>query len=373
VEKTAPTKHRAYLDGLRGLAALFVVFHHAYLQVIERDNLSGLAARLTQILLYGHYAVDLFIVLSGFCLMLPVVNSEGGVRGGALNFFRRRAWRILPPYYLAMAFSTLLAFFVIDQKTGTHWDISIPVTTKSIVTHLALLHDVFGEDFTINHVFWSIAVEWRIYFLFPLLVWAWRRWGGFKTTAVAILVSYSVQFLCGELGWPSLTVYYIGLFAIGMLGCSIAFSPFYIRLRNLPWGWGFGLTTLLVIFGAKAKVWQGGLLPISLQDLFVGLWSMALLILLSTRESGWIYNFVSYKPIVFLGTFAYSIYLIHAPIIQILWQYVFTPLQDKPVQMLLALSLIGILPILALSYLFFILCERPFIHKKKDVPLAVRS
>src|SRR5205085_647811 len=97
------TRHLAYLDGLRGLAALQVVLGHAAMQV----HWGSLAKpRVIQAALgpmtFAREAVALFIVLSGFCLMLPVVRREGVLQGGAWQFFKRRARRILPPYYLAL-------------------------------------------------------------------------------------------------------------------------------------------------------------------------------------------------------------------------------------------------------------------------------
>ena len=76
----------------------------------------------------GHYVVDLFIVLSGFCLMLPVIRHRGTLPGNTIIFFKKRIRRILPPYYLAMGFSLLLIITMIGEKTGTRWDISIPIT-----------------------------------------------------------------------------------------------------------------------------------------------------------------------------------------------------------------------------------------------------
>ncbi|WP_410959855.1 acyltransferase family protein, partial [Salmonella sp. SAL4356] len=72
-------------------------------------------------LVTGHLAVSIFIVISGFCLALPVVAAGDRMRDGSLNFFKRRARRILPPYYGALAFSLLLIATVLGKKTGSLW------------------------------------------------------------------------------------------------------------------------------------------------------------------------------------------------------------------------------------------------------------
>lgn len=89
-----------------------------------------------------------------------------------------------------------------------------------------------------------------------------------------------------------------------------------------------------------------------------------MLIMLSRSDDNWLAKFLSLKPIVFLGTFAYSIYLTHAPLLQIFWQYPFSALRDKPLLMAVAQLCIGTPIIIGLSYLFFLTCERPFISKK---------
>lgn len=105
-------------------------------------------------------------------------------------------------------------------------------------------------------------------------------------------------------------------------------------------------------------------MPYYLQDGVVGLWTMCLLIMISVKKKGWVYNALSYKPLAFLGTFAYSVYLIHAPLLQVLWQYVFVDLQENKMGMFVVLCLAGIPLIIAASYLFFLICERPFLRRK---------
>ena len=107
----AQRAHLDHLDGVRGLAALFVVLHHAWLLTADHFPIAaetGLLGLLTNWLLYGHLAVDVFIVLSGFCLILPVARSGGALAGGAAGFYRRRARRILPPYFAALTISVAL-------------------------------------------------------------------------------------------------------------------------------------------------------------------------------------------------------------------------------------------------------------------------
>ena len=374
MEPSSSARHLGYLDGLRALTAIYVLLCHAFLEVdFSHQPLSQGAKIFLQFFFFGHFAVDLFIVLSGFCLMLPVVMGDGTLRGGALNFIGRRAWRIVPPYYFAMALSLLLISLVIGQKTGTHWDVSVPVTSKSILVHLLLVQDLLGCEANINHVFWSISVEWRIYFLFPLLVLCWRRFGALPTTISAIILSYltlqvSVRFLGG-----TFAVHYIGLFAMGIFAANVIFGDDRVAAawRRLPWSLIMGFMTLIVFLMFFPRLWDGPLTKVYVADYIVGAWSMILLVAVSCNERGWMSKLLSCKPLTFVGTFAYSIYLIHAPLLQFLWQYIFTSLQTKPLSMFVALTMIGTPAIIGSAYVFFLAFERPFFGrgKKRDKPL----
>src|SRR5579884_1165265 len=160
---------------MRALAAYVVFVNHAYAQVWP-PWLPALPPRFLSMFSYslvaGHLSVSVFIVISGFCLTLPVCRAGGELRGGVRGFLTRRARRILPPYYGALAFCLVLIWTVIGRPTGSLWDVPIRVTPVAVAAHALLVQDLFGTG-AINYVFWSIAVEWQIYFLFPLLVLSW--------------------------------------------------------------------------------------------------------------------------------------------------------------------------------------------------------
>ena len=98
--------HLGYLGSLRGLSALYVAASHAYLMYAEDfatvglRSASGVLLLGTSWVMLGRAAVAVFIVLSGYCLMLPIVQSPRQEwRVAFWPFMWRRAWRILPPYY----------------------------------------------------------------------------------------------------------------------------------------------------------------------------------------------------------------------------------------------------------------------------------
>ena len=98
-------------------------------------------------------------------------------------------------------------------------------------------------------------------------------------------------------------------------------------------------------------------------DVVVGLWALTLLMWVS-GENNWGYKLLSWSPLVWIGTFAYSIYLMHSPFLQLLWQYPLARLDAMPFLMFWVLLLVGTPVLLGLCYLFFLACERPFIRRR---------
>src|SRR5947199_124058 len=87
-EKIAILRPRLeFLDGVRGLAALYVVLGHCGLEARWHGREAGLSRPLhllIDVLSHGRVAVSVFIVLSGYCLMLPIARSrDGAVCGGS--------------------------------------------------------------------------------------------------------------------------------------------------------------------------------------------------------------------------------------------------------------------------------------------------
>ena len=92
-----PIPRVGFLDGLRGLAALYVVLHHAAL-LVPPIGLGWPASVVRFLLRHGHYAVTAFLVLSGYGLMHRALAEPGGrLPGGVSAYLARRARRILPP------------------------------------------------------------------------------------------------------------------------------------------------------------------------------------------------------------------------------------------------------------------------------------
>ena len=365
-----PRSHLAFIDGLRFIMALFVLLHHAWLTVWPDfgSQPTGYITYFAGWLLYGHFGVSVFIVISGFCLMMPVAQSGGVLKGGGRTFFTRRARRILPPYLFALLLSTALIFTIIGQKTGTHWDVCLPLEKRSIV-YLFLLNDIIPAR-SPNHAFWSIAVECHIYLLFPILILYWRRYGAIAGVITTLLAGYSLGWLLKGSQFAGLTPHFAGLFALGMLGAYIVFakdSRVAQSARQLNWGLITGLSLAALIL--LCLRWPLGVIfsRLPILDFPAGVTAMSLLISGVLTPNYLIVRFLGSRPLAFCGGFAYSIYLIHAPLLQVFWQYVLHPYGLGRVETFWLLTLIGTPIILGVCYMFYLCCERPFLKYRAPV------
>lgn len=332
---------------------------------------SGLTGFLTNWLLYGHLAVDLFIVLSGFCLMMPAAQS-GSLRGGSLSFYWRRCRRILPPLWAALALFTLHGFAVQFHQEHRVELPSLPL----LLANVLLLQDVLQQYNRIDGVAWSVAVEWKIYFLFPLLIWVWQRRGISALLATGALLAAAASallyFAAPHLNMALACPWYVFLFALGAFGAALVFSP---SQRTLPplWPFASAALALLALLLMRYPITSRGSVELFdphflLIDPVAGVAATLLLMMTLRSQSGrrsFALTVLSWQPLVFAGSFAYSIYLVH-----ILFKNVAFTLADHAASYFgsgiaetVAATVIGLPLVLGGSYLFHLAFERPFMSR----------
>ena len=298
------------LDGIRGLAALFVVVNHIFLRAFPgypADHAPFWAGGF----IYGRFAVVVFIVLSGFSLSVSPARA-GWRLDGVSKFARRRAWRILPPYWAALVFSLLMTWFVVAQPG---WPVP---TAKSVAVNGLLVQDVFAAP-SPNRAFWSIAIEAQLYVVFPLLILAMRRLNAFAMVAavaapvltLGILGAAHVRAATDLVNQytPDLAV----LFAIGVAAAGILTTT--ERRRARPWHW-FALALAVPVFALIA--WKGSVWTIDnffWVDMAFGPAIGCLLAAIATHRPKPLVRLLDTRPLRRLGSFSYSLYLTHAPIV----------------------------------------------------------
>ncbi len=363
-----------YLDGLRGLAALYVVLFHAYQEAdpdLSGSQFSPLLQWATRWLTHGRFSVAIFIVLSGYCLMLPVLHSETGqLRGGIFGYLKRRAQRILPPYYAALILSLLLFAIIpgdLYSRMGMHWAFAHPVFTPGVLlSHLTIAHNLAPDwIYRINGPMWSVATEWQIYFLFALLLLpVWRSVGLAAALPIALLVGFLPHIL-----WPSqldeASFWYLGLFGLGMTAATVNFSPQPISLwwrKYAPWG---KAGVALLAIAIAVRFWnhfprtEGRII----EDFLAGSAITCLLIAWThqltsgKKRLSFAFDLLQSQWAVKLGTFSYSLYLVHLPVLGVA-QLGISFLNLSPTRTLVALLAIATPLSILSAYGFHLVFER---------------
>ena len=296
------------LDGIRGLAALFVVVNHVFLRAFPGypvDRAPFWAAWF----IYGRFAVVVFIVLSGFSLALAPAR-HGWRLDGVLRFAQRRAWRILPAYWAAVAFSLAVAWLIVPPPGQAVPD------GRSVVVNGLLVQNLVGAP-SPNRSFWSMAVEAQLYVLFPLLLLMVRRWG-----AVAMVATVTVLVAAVGIVGPRTFVIQsppdlAALFAIGIVGAGIVGAG--AASRSWPWAW----LALAAAVPVLAMIWVLGsvwtLDHLFWVDLALGPAIACLLVGLACGRPGRLVRLLDARPMRHLGESSYSLYLIHGPIVVVIY------------------------------------------------------
>src|SRR4051794_22319254 len=310
----APPRRLAGLDGIRGLAALFVVVNHVFLRAFPgypADHAPFWAAWF----IYGRFAVVVFIVLSGFSLAVSPAR-HGWRLSGLSSFALRRARRVVPPYWAALAFSLAAAWLIVPPPGQAAPD------GRSVVVNGLLVQNLVGAP-SPNRSFWSIAVEAQLYVLLPLLLLMVRRWGAVAMVATATLVVAAVGIVGPHV--RGLDVFVVqsppdlaALFAIGVLVAGIVAASG--ARRSWPWAW-FALAAAAPVLATiwwRGSVWT--LDHLFWVDLALGPAVACLLAGLATGSPRRLLRLLDTRPLRSLGSSSYSLYLTHGPIVVVVYQ-----------------------------------------------------
>ncbi len=177
-----PAEHLAPLDGLRGLATILVWWFHLW-QITWLPAtivVLGNAYNFNVFPEDGMVGVDLFFFISGFCLFYPYARSRfaGTPWQSPRTYALRRAFKILPSYWLAIAGALALG--------GSAAYPSFGAAARDVVLHLLFVHNWFPDTLgSISGVLWTLAVEVQFYVVFPFLVRPGLVYGGAFALALA--------------------------------------------------------------------------------------------------------------------------------------------------------------------------------------------
>ncbi|MFT6842764.1 MAG: peptidoglycan/LPS O-acetylase OafA/YrhL [Psychroserpens sp.] len=294
------SEHFKSLDGLRGIAVLFVLLSHS-------SNVKIFIHETMDFHAIGKTGVYLFFVLSAYLLdrqIALVFMSNRSSIGYWKNYFLRRFLRIYPLFVTALVLHGLLTF--IGVKTVIDKIIDIPL-------HMMLIK---GES-----IFWSIPVEFKYYFISPLIMWFCHKFLKWNARKLIFLFSFMItSTIVIKLVFYLPLVSTFRYFPIFLVGTIISIYELLFKnqlqkiikpsLFNIAGLMAFALILLTTpyyfehIFGFKVNFHSSIFyFPYAI------LWGV---ILLSAKYGGGLIKFIlELKFLRFIGTISFSLYLFH--------------------------------------------------------------
>ena len=330
-------KYRAEIDGLRALAVIPVIFFHAGFELFNG----------------GFIGVDVFFVISGYLITTVLIEDIENKRFSILNFYERRARRILPALFFIMI--TCIPFAWMWMLPSQMKDFSQSLVAVSLFLSNVLFwleSDYFAaasEEKPLLHT-WSLAVEEQYYLLFPIFLILFWRFGKNKVFWTIFIIAL-ISLLLSELGWrkePSAN-FYLSFTRVWELfaGSLVAF----IVKKN-----GVQKNNFLAIIGLTAIIFSiffyDETTPFPSLYALVPVLGVVLFVLYAEKET-LAAKFLSRKLFVGIGLISYSAYLWHQP----LFAFARVRLSEYPSSLLMAmLSSTSIV----LAYFSWRYVEKPF-------------
>ncbi|HEN5160598.1 acyltransferase family protein [Klebsiella pneumoniae] len=349
------------LEGLRGIMALWVVFGHSL------ASLPAFSTRIPPTAL-NSYAVDVFIILSGFVIFFMLDNKKQVYS----DYITQRFFRIFPIYIFAFFLSLLILNFT--QETLLSADLS-PGTYKRllliesfyerplahILAHITLLQGVIPNgmlkdaSYTVLGQAWSVSVEWQFYLVAPFIFFMLSNLGSRRNIYFTLFLSLAIIMVCkffssGFFGNS------LGDFAIGFVSYFF-YKHFHDKLNDLLISvCGLSLT-LIFIFVMKIDA-----IPYVI-------WTVTFFSIIkfykSQRKNLLIYV-LDNKIVLLLGRISYSIYMIHM-IVLIVFIRLSVMLQLSLFESYLFVILGAMLFSFLLSLITYKFIETPFIKLDKKI------
>ena len=355
------------LETLRGLAAIYVLFHHArsflwlgysngYLKHPDLFNLPDkLLVYFFSLFIYGHQAVIFFFVLSGFAIHFKYADrlSKGDTSFNYLDYIKRRIKRIYPPFMFA-----LLLTFVLDMVGRNIYTLTIDNSPLQVVKNNfnfeTLLLNVFfliNNDLNLwgsNAALWSLKYEWWFYMIYPLMFLCLKK--STLVTFLIVAILFAISFI--KHIWPVELLKDIFAYLITwFLGVMLAETYFKrIRFDFLY------LSPLLLIL--PILIFTNGKYNSFLEDFGWALVFMSIIgfVLWLNQRKKMPSIIKKYKE---LGAFSFTLYVIHIPILILLRTIMFKNLGAASYTFVYVF--VGIIVSLISAYAIHFLVEKPFL------------
>ncbi len=309
------------LEALRGVAALTVFVYHAIQQWPDFPRGPFL------FLHKGLIGVDLFLVISGFVTTSSLLALRASGRPDAdREYWRRRAARIFPLFWLASVFYVFVApFGTAPLREGGAW--------FQVLTHVTMTHGFFPSTWiSINAVTWTLTLEGALY----VFGWTMLRFADPERHAVR----WTLAVFAAVIAWRSFVFFglpperhaHMVTQVFGMLDgfwLGLLMAVVVHRGRFTPASWSFAARTALAVAGllgvhglvsvmeaAGPAYWQSPWCVVLVRTGLACAFAALLCVVLGVRSfPRWL------APLAHAGTISYGIYLWHLPVLLCLLQW----------------------------------------------------
>lgn len=379
------TSHIAVMDGLRGIAILLVVIFHVWqLSWLDFTTVLHSPIYIDFIARFGFLGVEAFFFISGFCLFYPHARHcfEQYPLASWQDYLQKRALKILPSYLLAI----LLILILFE------WEFSKEQLSWHLITHFLFIHNFFPEThYSINGVFWSLAVEVQFYLIFPILAKFFRTRPLLITSLMTgCAIAYRQYIMATQQDSGLLTPYlsqmpaFLDLFALGMLTAYIL-----VWLRNLQhidrYMPIFSIIMLLGLVGFVALIKDVGTVAILPNGMigwqaryrsFIGI-ALMFAAIGGHFANPWVQKILNNRFLAFFSLISYNLYIWHQFIAAKLFHARFPepltsdPHDDPQWQIVFTVFAMGLAIVIATLLTLF--WERPFLSRKLSLSKATKS
>jgi peptidoglycan/LPS O-acetylase OafA/YrhL len=351
--RALPFARLCFLDGLRGIAAVWVAGFHFYGGLSDHFTSRAFVEPVHTLLRHGNSGVEIFFVLSGFVIAYSLRQARIDAPY-CMNFVVRRAIRLDPPYWCTIVLACLVMMIANVLRTDR---IQVLPSLSQVAAHLVYLQNFAGVG-NIVDVFWTLCIEVQFYLTFLLLTAVSQRWRGPRSSdAIDLLVFGPVALWSIATRWchapglhPAFMIKFWYLFQLGVLACwtlTGAKRPAYF--------WAY--TGLLLV-----AEWRAFHIESSIG---IGTGVMIYLVGTAHRLETWL----SAALLQFFGRISYSLYLVHAvvgtPFTYYLARQWVTP--EGPVWAAFGLFVAAFVVSTITAYLLYRLVEHPSVTLSRRI------
>lgn len=291
-------KYRPEIDGLRAIAVVPVIFFYAGFEVFQG----------------GFIGVDIFFVISGYLITSILISEISDGTFSILNFYERRARRILPALFLVMMCCLPFAWIWMQAREFNDFAQSF-VAVSFFASNILFWRQsnyfsAAAEEKPLLHT-WSLAVEEQFYILFPLFLLLALRFGR-NPTFWAVAGMAGVSLALAEWGSRNYTIasfYLLPTRAWELFAGSLA--ALYLQGRqahNSNLLAVLGLLTILVSIVVFDKHFP-------LPSLLIGLPVLGTVLIILFTRGNTVAHLLGASPFVSIGLISYSVYLWHQPLL----------------------------------------------------------